>query len=159
LWCSSNNQSESILDSWSMLDCEQNHDFNCLKSGLVWCLYCWVWVWMFFLFFVSLGIWSIFVKIIYDFFCFFYLWFFSVKSLFWFSFGLNFGFWFGLWLNQCFRVDPDRSKSGQIFKALFGLLMFLLKEFWLKDVFGKHVLRPVLKKNMVLPNMTLKVFE
>jgi hypothetical protein len=33
-------------------------------------------------------------------------------------------FWFGLWLNQYFRVDPVRSKPGQILKVLFGLQLF-----------------------------------
>ena len=39
---------------------------------------------------------------------------FRFKSLFWFSFGLNLGFRFSLWLNQYFRVNPVRSKPGQI---------------------------------------------
>jgi hypothetical protein len=32
----------------------------------------------------------------------------------------------------CFRVNQDKSKSGKIFKALFGLLFFLIKEFMVK---------------------------
>jgi len=49
LWCLNNNRSKWILYSWSMLDCEQNLAFYCLKSGLVWCIRCWVWVCMFFI--------------------------------------------------------------------------------------------------------------
>jgi len=84
------------------------------------------------MFFISLDVWSVFVRKFYIFLCFFSFDLFWCKSLFWFSFELNLVFYFGSWLNQCFRVDLVELKPGQIFKALFGLPLFDERNFSLR---------------------------
>ena len=64
---------------------------------------------------------------------------FFMLNLFWF-----WVFVFGLFSGSPKWVNQVRSKLSQTSKALFGLPLFLQKDFWPNEVFDQYTLRLVL---------------
>jgi len=96
---------------------------------------------MFFAFFIFLGVWYVFVRKFNVFLVLILFWF---ESLFWFSVRLNLDFLFGSCWTSIFRLTRSGQNQVRLVKPCLVCQFFLLKEFWVKDVFDKHAIKPVL---------------